>query len=128
MSPRRSGDGGQSSVELALVLPFVALVALLIVQVAVIGQRHVMVVHMAREAARAAAVAEDDAAGAAARAARRAGAVDEARVTIDMQVHGREVEVAVTYREPTDVAVVGRLLPDVTLSARTTMRSESANP
>jgi len=128
MSSRRSGDGGQSSVELALVLPFVALVALLMVQVAVIGQRHLMVVHMAREAARAAAVADDDPAGAAERAARRAGAGDEARVTIDTRVHGREIEVAVAYREPTDVAVVGRLLPDVTLSARTTMRSESANP
>ena len=32
--------------------------------------------------------------------------------------------VAVTYRAPTDVPLAGALLPDITLSARATMRVE----
>jgi hypothetical protein len=124
VSRRRSGDEGQSSVELALVLPFVAVVALLVVQVGVIVHRYVLVIHLAREGARAAAVAEDDPGQAAGRAIDRAGRMDRARLTIETTVIDSDVVVRVALRDPTDVVLVGRLLPDVTVSATTTMRRE----
>lgn len=127
MTGRRSGDGGQSSVELALVLPVVALVGLLIVQVAVVAHRHVLVVHTAREAARAAAVTDDDPVAAAERAARQASGLDPARLGVDTRLVGNDVEVSVTYREPTDVAMAGRFLPALTLTAHATMRRESVS-
>ena len=47
-------DAGQAAVEVALVLPFLALVLLLVVQTALVVRDQVLVVHAAREAARAA--------------------------------------------------------------------------
>jgi hypothetical protein len=122
---RASGDEGQSSVELALVLPVVALLALLAVQAAVVAHRQVLTVHAAREAARAAAVAEHDPAAAARTAAERAGGLDAARLLVDTTVADERVEVLVRYREPTDVAIAGRLLGELTLSARAVMRREA---
>ena len=50
-------DDGQAAVELALVLPAVVLLLLALVQFALIGRDELLVVHAAREAARAASVA-----------------------------------------------------------------------
>jgi hypothetical protein len=117
-------DEGQSTVELALVLPFVALLALAIVQVAVVAHRQVVVVHAAREGARAAAVSDDDPAVAAARAVDRSGRLDRSRLAVQTRTTDREVSVAVTYRDPTDVPLVGVLLADAALTATATMRRE----
>src|SRR5207247_8954779 len=62
-------DDGQAAVELALVLPLVALLLLVLVQVGLVVRDQVLVVHAAREAAREAAV---DAAPEAARRAAEA--------------------------------------------------------
>jgi hypothetical protein len=120
----RSEDEGQSTVELALVLPFVALVALAVVQVAVIAYRQVIVVHAAREGARAAAVSDDDPSGAAERAVGRSADLEPAGVSVRTRTDDDDVAVAVTFDDPTDVPLVGGLLPDVTLSSTATMRSE----
>lgn len=122
----RSGDRGQSSVEVALLLPFVAVLLLGVVQVGLVVRDQVLVVHAAREAARAAAV--DPADGAALDAAEAATALAPSR--LDVAVDGRgeagsRVSVTVTYASPTVVPVVGRLLGDVTLTAHATMRVES---
>ena len=118
-------EGGQATVETALVLPLVAALLLAVVQVGLIVRAQVLVTHAAREAARAAAVDPDP--KAAMRAAKAATALDSGRMTV--VVHGRNgpgsrVEVEVTYRAPTDVPLVGGLLGDLDLHAEATMRVE----
>lgn len=118
------GQAGQSAVELALVLPVLGLVFLAIVQLALVARDQVLVVHGAREGARAAAV---DPAPGTARAAVLAGSGLKAEhLSVDTRTvrSARTVEVSVTYRAPTAVPVVGDLVPDVLLSAKAAMRSE----
>jgi Flp pilus assembly protein TadG len=121
----RRGQGGQSTVELALLLPVVVLLLLAVLQVGVLGRDVLLVAHAAREAARASAVDADP--GAARRAALASSGLADDR--LDVQVRGRagpgsRVEVVVTYRAPTAVPVVGRLLGDRTLRSAVTMRVE----
>lgn len=121
----RRGDGGQATVELALVLPLVALLLVALVQVAVVARDQVLVAHAAREAVRAAAV--DDDVDAVRRAAEQAGPL--AADGLDVEVTGRDgvgsrVRVVVRYTRPTRLPVVGQALDDVTLTASATMRVE----
>jgi hypothetical protein len=116
---------GQASVELALVLPVVVLLALIVGQAAALGRDQLLVVHAAREAVRAAATDPDP--GAALSAARGAAALEPDRVSV--RQHGRgergsRVTVTVTYRAPTAVPVVGAVLGDVSLTSSATMRVE----
>ena len=53
---RRPGEDGQAAVELVLVLPVVLLALLMVVQLGVLVRSQVLVVHAAREGARAAAI------------------------------------------------------------------------
>jgi hypothetical protein len=85
-----------------------------------------LVVHAAREGAREAAV--DARRGAARAAAERGSGLKSAHLTVEAS--GREddpqiVVVVVRYRAPTDVPIVGPLLPDVVLGAKAAMRKES---
>ena len=125
MIRRGRGDGGQAAVELALVLPLVALLALLLVQVGLVVRDQVLVVHAAREAAREAAV--DDDAGAVERAVAATSGLDEDR--LDVTLSGRDgpgsrVRATVRYRARTDVPLIGRLVGDVDLSGSAAMRVE----
>jgi hypothetical protein len=118
-------EGGQATVEAALVLPLVATMLLAVIQVGLLVRAQVLVTHAAREGARAAAV--DDSTDAAANAARSASTLvpDRMEVRVDGRAGpGSRVTVEVTYRAPTDVPLVGSLLGDVTLRARATMRVE----
>jgi len=124
---RGAEDGGQAAVEVALVLPLLALLLLLLVQVGLIVRDQVLVVHAAREAARAAAVESGDAAPD--RAAMLAGGLDRKRldtrvVSDGSRVVGATVRVEVTYRSPTEVPLVGELLGDPELRATAAMRVE----
>jgi hypothetical protein len=126
-APRVAGQAerGQATVELALVLPLVAVVLLALVQAAVVARDQILVTHAAREAARAAAVDDDSAA--ALRAAEQAGPLDPDRLDVDITGRngvGSRVRVVVRYRPPTRLPVVGRVLGDVTLAATATMRVE----
>lgn len=116
------GDRGQATVELVVLLPVVVLVALFVVQVGALVQRRVLVTHAAREVARAAAVAGGDVDPD--RATGLRGGLDPDRLTVSTDVVGGHVEVRVRYVDPTDVALVGSLVPDVTLEARASMRVE----
>ena len=119
-------DAGQATVELALVLPVVALVALVVVQVALVGRDLVLVVHAAREAARQAAVAPGTAAEAARTAATSTG-LDPDRLRVDLEGRagaGSRVTARVTYRSTTDVPLAGALLGDLDLTASAAMRVE----
>lgn len=108
--------------ELALTLPLVVVGLLLVVQAGLVVADHVATVHAAREAARA--VAVDGRPGAADRAARQAGGVGcRADVRRPAEV-GAVLRVTLTCPAPTDVALVGPLLPDATVRASAAMRVE----
>ena len=122
---RPSADGGQSTVELALVLPVLLVLVIGIVQVGLVVRDHVRVVHAAREGARAAAVSSDPAA--AEHAVSRNAGLEPGRVrvvTTGRGAAGSAVTVTVTYRCATDLPLIGPLLPDLDLDAAATMRVE----
>ena len=97
-SDRRASDRGQATVELALCLPFLCLVLLGSVQVAIVVRDQLAIGLAAREAARAAAVSADTGAGHDA-AARTGIDMDRAGVTITDD--GITVTASITYRVPT---------------------------
>ena len=118
-------ERGQAAVELALVLPLVVLLLLALVQLGLVVRDQILVVHAAREAARAAAV--EAAPDAASSAAADGSGLPASRLHVDVTGRagpGSRVAVAVSYRAPTDVPLVGAALGDVTLRGRATMRVE----
>lgn len=118
------GDRGQASVELALCLPVVAVLALLVVQAGLVVADQVAVVQAAREGARRASVDPDPAA---VRAATLGGRLTPARATVSVErLPGTPAlaRVLVRHRAATEVPMVGRLLPDVELTASATMAIE----
>ncbi len=114
-------DGGQATVEFALVLPLVVFALLSIIQVGLVVSDHITVVHAAREAARAAAVERDPerAVIAARRVLRDASVSVGARPAV-----GQAIAVDVQYRSRTNLPMVGLLFPDPMLHARAVMRVE----
>ena len=121
----RGKDEGQAATEVALVLPVVALFLLMAVQVALVCRDQILVVHAAREAAREAAV--DPRPASVRQAALRAGDLKATALTAETSAKGGSpgiVRVTVIYRAPTDVPLVGPMLPDVTVRAKAAMRSE----
>jgi hypothetical protein len=118
-------DGGQATVELALVLPLVVGMLLAIVQAGVLARDQILVTHAAREAVRAAAVDDDPAA--ARRAAEQAGPLAADRLDTDVAERGDvggRVRVVVRYRAPTRIPLAGAFIDDVVLDATATMRVE----
>jgi Flp pilus assembly protein TadG len=115
------GDEGQATVEVVLVLPLLLLVALGILQVALVARDVVAVHHAAREAVRAAAV--EPGPGAAAAAAGRVLPGATSTVVVRGAI-GEPVRVRGDYRSPTDVPLIGPLLPDADLHAEAVMRVE----
>lgn len=122
-------ERGQATVELALALPVVATLALMVVQVGVLAHRQVLVAHAAREAARSAAVVErsSEVAQAARAGAERSGGLDSRRMAVQARVEDGLVQVEVSFADPTDVAIIGPLLPDVSLRASAAMRWEASD-
>jgi len=122
---RERGDGGQASVELALVLPLVMMLLLAVVQIGLLVRDQILVVHAAREAVREAAV--DPAADAPRRAALASSTLADGRLTVTSTGRGAvgsRVRVEVAYRATTGVPLLGAALGDVTLRASATMRVE----
>jgi len=125
VSSRGPGDEGQAAVELALVLPLVLLLLLLVVQVALVARDQVLVVHAAREGARAAAV--DPRPGVARQAIVGGTALKPAHLSVETSYREGSVTVMVDvrYRSVTDLPLVGRLVPDPIVGAKATMRVET---
>lgn len=122
---RRSGECGQATVEFALVLPVAVLFSLVAVQLALVAKDVVLVHHAAREGARAAAV--EPSTESARRAAVGSSSLDGTRLSVSLRggsTRGDHTTATVTYRSPTNVPIVGALIPDVTMSASATMRVE----
>jgi len=109
---------GQATVELALCLPLVCLLLLAVAQVAIVVRDQLAVQLAARDAARAAAVSADPS-GAARNAASAAGVLDGLGVAVSTS--GSTVTATVTYRERTDVPLIGLLIPDFTLRGSASM-------
>jgi hypothetical protein len=121
LSGSTRGDSGQATVEFAAVLLLVVVLVLLMAQVLMVAQARVAVEHAARAGVRELSVGssgqEVDAAikeiDGRARLASAAGAASggQSRVTVELRV-------------ATDVPIVGALLPDVTVSASASARTE----
>jgi uncharacterized protein (UPF0333 family) len=114
-------DRGQASLELALALPLVITLLLAFLQVAVVVRGQLAVQTAARNGARAASAAANASAAASAAAQR---ATDLRPIRVSTTSSARTVTVVVTYQEPTNLPIVGALLPDVTLTGRATMELE----
>jgi Flp pilus assembly protein TadG len=114
-------------VEFALVVPLLLLVALALVQVAVVGRDRVLVEHGARTGARIAAVDPDDEAVRAAVVSAIA-PLDAAAATIFVErggAFGDPVRVDVSYEVPVAMPLAGWLFPaGVVVAAGVTMRQE----
>jgi Flp pilus assembly protein TadG len=117
----RPGTGGQATVEFALLLPLFFGLLALVFQVALVGRDEILVVHAARAAVREAALTPD--AGRVEAAGTRALPGAAVRVT-RRGATGDPVEVEVTYTSPTDLPLIGALLPDLTLRHHAVMRVE----
>lgn len=100
-------------------------VALALVQVGLLVRDHVLVVHAAREAARAAAV--DPTTEAATAAALAAANLDPGRLVVETEGNrttGGFLQVTVRFRPEPSVPLVGRLFPTVTIQEALTVRVE----
>jgi hypothetical protein len=114
-------SAGQATVELALVLPVVVVLALTLVQVALVLRDQTALVSAAREAARAASI-EPGPEGPR-RAAERV--LPGARVRLGSPPPpGEQLSVEVSYRSRTSLPLVGPLLPDPDLRSVAVMRVE----
>jgi hypothetical protein len=119
----RRGDRGQAAVELALALPLVAIFLLAAVQVVAVARDQIAVVYAARELARAAAVSP----GAPPDGASTVTGItdlESSRLTVSVASSSGRVRAEVRYRSPTDVPIVGALLPDVTVVGTAVMALE----
>jgi Flp pilus assembly protein TadG len=121
----RASESGQTSVELVLAFPLIAVLLLAVVQVGLVVRDHVLVGHAAREAVRVASVDDDP------EAPRRAALASSPFAAERLEVHrsdrgasGSRVVVEIRYRSPTEVPLVGALLDDVEVRSEATMRVE----
>lgn len=117
---RLRGSSGQATVELALSLPVLAVMALGVVLVGVAVRNELAIELAAREGARAAAVSASPEAAARYAANRAIALPIEVATTTDATT----VTVTVTYVDPVDVAILGSLIGPVTHVGSATMALE----
>ncbi len=115
-------QGGQATVEFALVIPLIAMMLLLIVQAAVVVREQVMLINGVREAARAAAVDPSaDISG----IARSASGI--ASMSVSSSNDGTNITVTGTAEVPIVVPFLKSIRSSVGIDARATFRSETAS-
>ena len=122
---RRRLEAGQATVELVLVFPVIIVFALLVGQVGIVVRDYVIIHHVAREAAREAAVDPNE--SAARQAADRASRLRPDRMSVALsggRSKGDHITAKITYTSVTDMPFLGAILPDVQLEAEVTMRVE----
>ncbi len=127
MKASGTGERASATVEFALVLPLILIMALALVQVGLFMKDQLVVEEAARAGARQAAVSRDDGEARAA-AVRAAASLDASRMEVSVQRDGgagSAVVVRVLYGAPVVVPAVGWLLPpSVQLTSTVTMRQE----
>lgn len=125
MNSGRDGEAGQSTVELALCLPVLAIVLGFVVEVGLIASDQIRLWHAAREAARVAVVDSDR--DATLDAAQRGG-LSGMEMSIDptpaSRVQGQPLTVRIRYSPSGRVPLVGAIADGITLEAAATMRIE----
>jgi len=120
--PESRLDRGQATVEFALTIPVLIIALLGAIQVFVILVDRIHLVHVTRDAARAASVGDDP------RSA--------AEMVIDRSFPDREISLTVSTSDdvvtvemvlsnPTDVPIIGRFLPEVELRESLSMLAET---
>jgi len=120
--PESPLDRGQATVEFALTIPVLVIALLGAIQVFVILVDRIHLVHVTRDAVRAASVGDDP------RSA--------AEMVIDRSFPDREISLTVSTSEnvvtvemvlsnPTDVPIIGRFLPEVELRESLSMLAET---
>ncbi len=123
----RKDERGSATVEFALVLPLLLVIALGLVQVGLIARDQLLVVQASRAGAREAAVSPDESAVRSAAGDAAAG-IDASLLQVDVSWgggRGEPVMVSVVYQEPIRVPFVSWLFPPAaTLRASATMRQE----
>ena len=113
-------QGGQATVEFALVIPLVAMMLLLIVQAAVVVREQVMLINGVREAARAAAVDPSaDITG----LTRTASGISPIRVSTSN--NGTTITVTANAEVPIVVPFLRSVRSSVGIDAQATFRSEA---
>jgi Flp pilus assembly protein TadG len=117
---RVRGRSGQASVEFALVLPVVMVMALGLVLIGTAVRNELAVELAAREGVRAAAVSVTPATAAATAATRAITLPIDVVTTVDAST----VTVTVTYIDQVEVAIIGSLIGPVTHAASATMALE----
>ena len=118
-------ERGQSTVELALCLPLIAVVLGAVVQTGLVVADQGRVWHAAREAVRVAAVEDDPKAIEAAAAAGGLAGLDIRTEPLSIyRRQGDPVTVTVGYHPRSTVPLVGELFERLELTARATMRIE----
>ena len=125
MRRRAHDERGQATVELVLVVPVLVVLALFLVQVGFVVRSLVLVHHAAREGVRVAAVGGD--LERVREAVIGSSGLSPAFTDIDRSLDRDLVTVVVIYRDPTDVPLVGSLLPEVRVTASATMRRETVD-
>jgi Flp pilus assembly protein TadG len=113
-------QAGQASVEFALTLPIVVVMALGLVLVGTAVRNELAVELAAREGARAAAVSATPVVAATA-AARRATSLP---IDVTTTSYASTITVTVTYVDPVDVAIIGSVIGPVAHTASATMALE----
>ncbi|MEX0768248.1 MAG: TadE/TadG family type IV pilus assembly protein [Microthrixaceae bacterium] len=122
----RPSDRGQSTVELALIIPVVVLLILLCVQAALVLRDRLFVVHAARTAARAVIVEPNQ--NAAESALRSQGPpISLATVTVSGGSRGGSLATVVVRLPATQVPIVGRVVASTVLEQRLVVMVEGAN-
>lgn len=127
---RGAHDAGQATVELALVLPFIVLLALSLVQFGVVVANQLAVLDAAQCAARAAAISGNGDSYSESVAQRDAEAAGNECVAlrplrIDLTTSNHVVTARIKYLDSTDLPLVGLLFPNLTLEAAAAMRLET---
>jgi Flp pilus assembly protein TadG len=122
---RLRDERGQATVELVLVVPVLVVLALFLVQVGLVVRSLVLVHHAAREGVRVAAVGGD--LERVRQAVVGSSGLAPSATDVDLRIDGDLATVAVTYRDPTDVPLVGALLPEIPVTASATMRREAVD-
>ncbi len=122
-------ERGQSTVEFALVLPFILVAFIILAQGVMVLRAQIIVTGAAREGARKAVETGSEAliSGAVLRAA---GGLDPQRLDIELECprrkRGEPVTVKVSYRVPLYFPLSGNLFPsDITVRGSSTMRVEN---
>lgn len=117
----KQNDDGQATVELALLIPVLAIFLLLILQVGVVVRQHMLVANASREAARELSVDSDRSKA----TARVLELVRDAHVSIVRPSQpGEYLSVTVHESVPSNVPLIGIVFPDVTVSSSISMRVE----